>query len=343
MESLQPLLGMTQKELERTAQDSGMPAFVGRQLAHWIYGLRVEDFATMPGLSRKNREKLEAHYCVGRQQPATEQKSADGTRKYAFNYGHGLKVESVLIPDKERLTLCVSSQAGCKMNCYFCATGRQGFKANLSADQILNQIISLPLDKPTGPTPLTNIVFMGMGEPLDNFDAVLRSIEVLTAPWGWNWSPKRITVSTVGKLPQLKELLDRTQVQIALSVHSADPREREQIMPAQKAFPLQAVMRVLKGYDFAHQRRLSLEYIMWRNVNDDLAHAERLAKLIGDIPCRVNLIPFHPVAGGELQPSSEEKMIIFRNYLNSHGILSTIRTSRGLDIDAACGMLAGKS
>lgn len=343
MSTTQPLIGLTEKELESTVRQLGMKSFVGRQLSHWLYGLRATDFGSMPGLSRRNSELLGAHYRTGREAPAAEQRSADGTRKYAFNYGHGLKVESVLIPDKERLTLCVSSQAGCKMNCYFCATGRQGFKASLTSAQIMNQILSVPTDEPTGVSPLTNIVFMGMGEPLDNLEPVLRSIEILTSPWGWNWSPKRITVSTVGKLPQLKELLDRTQVQIALSVHTADPREREHLMPAQKAFPLQAVMKVLRSYDFAHQRRLSLEYIMWRNVNDDLAHADRLARLVEGIPCRVNLIPFHPVPGVELHPSSEEKMVVFRNYLNSKGILSTIRTSRGLDIDAACGMLAGKS
>lgn len=340
---MNPLIGLTVKELEEAVKGLGMQAFVGRQLAHWLYQLRIESFGGMSGLSRRNADILAKHYSVGRVAPAVTRRSADGTRKFAFNYGHGVKVESVLIPDKERLTLCVSSQAGCKMNCYFCATGRQGFRANLTTAQIMNQILSLPPETPEGATPLTNIVFMGMGEPIDNLSAVLASIDILTAPWGWNWSPKRITVSTVGKLPQLKELLDRTQVQIALSVHTADPREREQIMPAQKAFPLQAVMNVLKGYDFAHQRRLSLEYIMWRNFNDDLAHADRLARLIGDVPCRVNLIPFHPVEGVDLQPATEEKMIIFRNYLNSKGILSTIRTSRGLDIEAACGMLAGKS
>lgn len=343
MDTRQPLIGLTVRELEAIVTGCGMKAFVGRQLAHWIYKLRCPDFISMPGLGRRSRELLEKHYRVGRQEPDISRQSADGTRKFAFNYGHGIKVESVLIPDRERLTLCVSSQAGCRMNCYFCATGRQGFKASLTAAQILNQILSLPPENTKGESPLTNIVFMGMGEPLDNLDAVMRVIEVLTAPWGWEWSPKRITVSTVGKLPQLKELLDRTQVQIALSVHTADAREREQLMPAQKAFPLQAVMHVLKGYDFAHQRRLSLEYIMWRNVNDDLAHAERLAKLVEGVPCRVNLIPFHPVDGVGLYPSSEEKMIIFRNYLNSRGILSTIRTSRGLDIEAACGMLAGKN
>lgn len=337
------LIGLTQHELEEAAKGLGMKAFVGRQLAHWLYPLRVDSLGGMTGLSRRNADLLSRHYTIGRRAPATAQRSADGTRKYAFDYGLGLKVESVLIPDRERLTLCVSSQAGCKMNCYFCATGRQGFRASLTPAQILNQILSLPADQPAGPTPLTNIVFMGMGEPLDNLDALLRVIDILTAPWGWNWSPKRITVSTVGKLHQLKELLDRTQVHVALSVHTADPREREQIMPAQKAFPLQAVVNVLRGYDFAHQRRLSLEYIMWRNVNDDLAHAERLAHLIDGLDCRVNLIPFHPVEGVELYPSPEEKMVIFRNYLNSKGILSTIRTSRGLDIDAACGMLAGKT
>lgn len=224
------------------------------------------------------------------------------------------------------------------MNCYFCATGKMGFKAQLTAHQIINQILSAGASD--GLSDLTNVVFMGMGEPLDNLGEVMKVIEILTAQWGFAWSPKRITVSTVGKLPELKELLDRTSVHVAISVHTADARERGQLMPAQKAFPIASVMKVLSSYDFSHQRRLSLEYIMWRGVNDDIAHAEMLVKLIGNVRCRVNLIRFHAVAGVDLVPCSEERMLMMRNCLNSHGIIATIRASRGEDILAACGMLS---
>lgn len=209
----------------------------------------------------------------------------------------------------------------------------------------MDQILSIPPVPEKGHeplNPLTNVVFMGMGEPLDNLGELLQVLEIMTAPWGMAWSPKRITVSTVGKLTELKELLDRTQVHVAVSVHSADPDQRRSMMPAERAYPIRNVMQLLQGYDFSHQRRLSLEYIMWRNLNDDIAHANLLVSLIGNLECRVNLIRFHAIPGVELVPSSEEKMIIFRNYLNSKGIISTIRASRGEDIMAACGMLAGK-
>jgi 23S rRNA (adenine2503-C2)-methyltransferase len=336
-----PLIGMTLKELQEAVMECGMPRFVGTQLAKWLYEYRVESFDEMTNISVKNRQRLAEYYTIGRKSPCANEKSADGTVKYMFAVEHGHKIESVYIPDRDRATLCVSSQAGCKMNCYFCATGKLGFKASLTPAEIMNQILSIP-PRGSEKTELTNIVFMGMGEPLDNLEPVLKVIEILTAPWGWGWSPKRITVSTVGKLPQLKELLDKTQVHVAVSVHSADPVQRASMMPAQKAFPIASVIRVLQGYDFAHQRRLSLEYIMWRNVNDDLAHADMLIRLIGKIPCRVNLIPFHSIPEVELIPSSEEKMIIFRNYLNHRGGVATIRASRGQDIEAACGMLAAK-
>lgn len=342
MNTRPPLLGKTLSELQKCAIDAGMPRFVGTQVAQWLYVHKVTRFEEMHNISAKNRGLLAEYYTIGRKEPSRAQQSVDGTVKYMFTTSGGHKIESVYIPDRDRATLCVSSQAGCKMNCYFCATGKLGFKANLTAAEILNQIFSIPPEG-SGKTALTNIVFMGMGEPLDNLEEVLRAIEVLTAPWGWAWSPKRITVSTVGKLPQLKELLDKTQVHVAISVHTPDVRERESLMPAQKAFPIASVMRVLAGYDFSHQRRLSLEYIMWRNVNDDLQHADALTRLIGKLPVRVNLIRFHSVDGVDLQPSSEEKMIIFRNYLNSKGITATIRASRGEDIDAACGMLAAKN
>lgn len=334
---------MTLAELQDVAYRGGMPRFVGKQLAEWLYSKRAASFDEMVNISKKNKEWLAANYEIGRVAPSKASKSADGTVKYLFPVGGGRTIESVYIPDKERATLCVSSQVGCKMNCYFCATGKMGFKANLTAAQIINQILSVPPADAPHMNPLTNVVFMGMGEPLDNFQEVSRVIEILTAPWGLAWSPKRITVSTVGKMPQLKDLLDKTQVHVAVSVHTADVAQRESMMPAQKAFPISTVMKVLSGYDFSHQRRLSLEYIMWKGVNDDIAHADMLVKLIGNLECRVNLIRFHAIPGVDLQPASDERMLMFRNHLNQKGITATIRASRGEDIDAACGMLSTKS
>ena len=340
-----PLIGMTLAQLEAVVKEGGMPRFVAKQLAQWLYDKRVTEFAQMANISKKNQQWLSEYYVVGRTEPATALKSSDGTVKYMFDYGAGHKIETVYIPDHDRATLCVSSQAGCRMNCYFCMTGKQGFKGNLTAAQIMNQILSIPPVPSKGEmpmNPLTNVVFMGMGEPLDNMSELLKVLDIMTASWGMAWSPKRITVSTVGKMTELKELLDKTQVHVAVSVHTADSAQRQSMMPAERAYPINSVMKLLSGYDFSHQRRLSVEYIMWRNLNDDLAHANILASLIGDTECRVNLIRFHAIPGVELVPSSEEKMIIFRNYLNSKGIISTIRASRGEDIMAACGMLAGK-
>lgn len=341
----QPLIGMTLEELQNVACHGGMPKFVAKQLAEWIYSKGVTEFDEMINISKKNRQWLADNYTVGREAPVKASKSQDGTVKYLFAVGDGRTVESVYIPDKERATLCVSSQSGCKMNCYFCATGKMGFRKQLTAAQIVNQILSgPPKPAPGNPPmqPLTNVVFMGMGEPLDNFKEVYKVIRILTEPWGLAWSPKRVTVSTVGKLPELKDLLDKTQVHVAVSVHTADTAQRESMMPAQKAFPITAVMKLLAAYDFSHQRRLSLEYIMWRGVNDDIAHAEMLVRLIGNLECRVNLIRFHKIPGVELEPASEERMLMFRNFLNSKGITATIRASRGEDIEAACGMLSTK-
>lgn len=340
-----PLIGMTLTELEAVVKEGGMPRFVAKQLAQWLYDKRVTSFDEMANISKKNKEWLSEYYEIGRKEPVSNLKSTDGTVKYLFDVGDGKKIESVYIPDKERATLCVSSQVGCRMNCYFCMTGKQGFKGNLTAAQIINQILSIPPKKSVeseAMNELTNVVFMGMGEPLDNLHELMTVLKIMTAPWGMAWSPKRITVSTVGKLTELKELLDKTQVHIAVSVHSADPVQRASMMPIQKAYPISAVMKLLSSYDFSHQRRLSLEYIMWRNINDDLAHADMLISLIEKNDCRVNLIRFHAIPGVELVSSSDEKMAIFRNYLNSKGIICTIRASRGEDIMAACGMLAGK-
>lgn len=337
------LIGMNLAMLESVVKSGGMPRFVAGQIAKWLYEKRVTRFDQMNNISKKNIAWLEENYVIGREKPGGWQKSSDGTVKYLFPVGHGRTIESVYIPDKERATLCVSSQVGCRMNCYFCATGKMGFKAHLTAAQIMNQILSVPPEEDRNhANELTNVVFMGMGEPLDNTPEVIRAIEIMTSPWGMAWSPKRITVSTVGRMPGLKELLDNTQVHIAVSVHTADAAERASMMPAQKALPLTNVMKILSGYDFSHQRRLSLEYIMWRGVNDDVRHAEMLVKLIGKIDCRVNLIRFHAIPGVDLHPCSEERMIMFRKILNANGITATIRASRGEDIMAACGMLASR-
>ena len=337
------LLGMDLEELKRLAISGGMPAFTGKQLADWIYKKKVSSFEIMNNISKKNREWLENNCIIGRELPTAKFKSSDGTVKYLFNGSKGKKIESVMIPDHDRATLCVSSQSGCRMNCYFCATGRSGFSGNLTAAQIINQILTVGNEiNSTEEDDLTNIVFMGMGEPLDNFPEVKKVIDILTSPWGLAWSPKRITVSTVGKLPQLKELLDDTKVHIAVSLHTPNASLREQMMPAQKAYPINSIIKLLKSYDFSHQRRLSFEYIMWKGINDDIEHAKALVSLIGGLDCRVNLIRFHKIPGVDLQPATEERMIMFRNFLNNHGIISTIRASRGEDIMAACGMLAGK-
>ena len=333
---LQPMAGMTLEEMQDAVSALGMPRFVAKQLAQWIYQKRVNDFEQMLNISKANRELLESRYCVGLYPPSQAATSEDGTVKYLFDVGDKRAVESVYIPEEDRATLCISSQKGCRMNCYFCMTGKQGFHGNLTANQIINQVLSIPdSDK------LTNVVFMGMGEPLDNLDEVMRVIAILTEPWGLAWSPKRITVSTVGKLPELKILCEQTSVHIAVSVHNADQEERSSMMPIERISPIDRVMDVLGNYDFAHQRRLSV--ICWQWFNDDIQHAEKLRELLPNEHVRVNLIRFHPIPGIEkLRTSSDERMAYFRDYLNSKGVTCTIRRSRGEDIAAACGQLAGQ-
>ena len=335
---LKPLAGMNLNELREVTAGLGMPKFVATQLAEWIYAKRVTTFDEMRNISKANKELLANQYCVGLYGPQSAQASEDGTVKYLFDAGGDKAIESVYIPEDDRATLCISSQKGCRMNCYFCMTGRQGFHGNLTANQIINQVLSVPQTQQ-----LTNVVFMGMGEPLDNLDNVLKVIEILTAPWGLAWSPKRITVSTVGVKNALKVLCETTSVHIAVSVHNAIEDERSQLMPIENAYHIKEVMELLGKYDFAHQRRLSVEYIMWQWFNDDIKHAEALREILPNEHVRVNLIRYHMIPGAaKLRTSSDERMAYFRDYLNSKGITCTIRRSRGEDISAACGMLAGK-
>ena len=332
------LIGMTLEELRGVCAECGLPPFAAKQIARRLYINRAQSIDEMTEISVRGRQALNERYCVGLSAPKASALSSDGTLKALFEGRGGRDVEAVFIPDHDRATLCVSSQAGCKMACRFCMTGRQGFHGNLSSADILNQILSIP-----GSEQLTNIVFMGMGEPMDNLPEVLKAIEVLTAPWGLAWSPKRITVSSIGKLPELKQLLDQTKVHVAISVHSPFSAERAELMPVEKVWPVERVIELLRDYDFAHQRRLTLEYIVWRGINDDMRHADALARLVRGVDCRVNLIRYHSLPDSDLQTASEQRMTAFRDRLNEKGVTATIRASRGEDIQAACGMLAGEA
>lgn len=335
MQNKRHLLGMTMDELRQVAEECRLPKFAAKQIADWIYKKRVVSIDEMTNISVINRELLSEKFDVGRSEPVELQKSVDGTVKYLFETESKKYIESVMIPDDDRMTLCVSSQVGCKMNCLFCMTGKQGFGGNLSANEILNQIYSVAeADK------LTNVVFMGMGEPLDNYDEVKKAIDIMTADYGMAWSPKRITLSTIGVLPKLKRFLDETSVHLAISIHSPNTAQRLSIMPVEKAYPILEVVNLLKEYDWRGQRRLSFEYIMFDGFNDDIIHARELVQLIRGLECRVNLIRFHAIPNVALKTSVKEKMINFRDFLTSKGIMCTIRSSRGEDIAAACGMLS---
>lgn len=329
------LAGKTLDELNGIVARMGMPRFTAGQIAAWLYEKRVRNIDEMTNLSKQNRERLAAEYEIGYSVPVEEMRSVDGTVKYLFKTTSGNFVESVYIPDRDRATLCVSSQVGCKMNCYFCMTGKQGFNSQLTVREIMNQIISIPES-----AKLTNLVFMGMGEPLDNLDEVMTALTILTAKWGFAWSPKRITVSTIGVKRNLTRFLEETDCHLAVSLHNPFPEERLSIMPVQKAYPIADIISLLRNYDFSHQRRLSFEYIMFSGFNDSLKHAEALAKLLKGLDCRINLIRFHAIPGVDLKTSVESDMVIFRDYLNRKGFTCTIRTSRGEDIFAACGMLS---
>ena len=330
-----PLLGKTLSELGEIVKDLGMPKFSAGQIAGWLYDKKVATIDEMTNLSQKNRERLKETYEVGASSPVHEMRSADGTVKYLFRTPEGNYIESVYIPDGERATLCVSSQVGCKMNCMFCMTGKQGFSADLTAAQILNQIYSLP-ERDT----LTNVVFMGMGEPMDNLDEVLRALEILTADYGYKWSPKRITVSTVGLRKGFERFLRESNCHLAVSLHSPFPAQRRTLMPAEKAFSITEMVEILHRYDFSKQRRLSFEYIVFKGVNDSLIYAKELVRLLRGLECRMNLIRFHAIPGVDLEGTDMDSMIAFRDYLTRHGLFATIRASRGEDIFAACGMLS---
>lgn len=331
------LFGLTLAELQQIVLSLGMPKFSAKQIASWLYVKKVNSIDEMTNISLKYREMLNEKYEVGRSAHSDRVESVDGTVKYLFRVGENSFIESVFIPDEDRATLCVSSQVGCKMNCKFCMTGKQGFTQNLTAGMILNQIYSIPESDR-----LTNVVYMGMGEPMDNIDEVLKSLEILTSDYGPAWSPKRITVSTVGLKKGLERFLNESDCHLAISLHSPVPAQRRELMPAEKAWSIEEVVDLLHNYDFSKQRRLSFEYIVFKGVNDSELYAKNILRLLRGLECRINLIRFHAIPNVDLEGVDMDRMISLRDYLTNHGIFTTIRASRGEDIFAACGMLSTK-
>lgn len=330
------LLGKSLNEIENILSLFDAPKYRAKQITNWLYSRRVKTIDEMSDLPVMLRNKMKQDgYEIGRSEPYEMLRSSDGTEKYLFKTVDGGFVETVYIPDRDRATVCVSCQVGCKMNCLFCQTGKQGFHGNLTVSDILNQIFSLE-----NSNKLTNIVFMGQGEPFDNLDNVMSALDVLTSSWGLAWSPKRITVSTVGLKKNLKRFLDESDCHLAISLHTPYHKQRLELMPAERQFTIEEIVNLLRGYDFSHQRRLSFEYIMFSGLNDDITAAKELVKLLHGLECRVNLIRFHKIPNVELYGCEHETMIRFRDYLTNHGVFTTIRASRGEDIFAACGLLS---
>ncbi len=334
---MESLFGKKQDELVELALRQGLPAYNGRQITEWLYKKRMTSFDGMSSLSKKTRELLRQNYEIGLQPPVKVWQSADGTKKYLFTAGEGRFIETAWIPDRERATLCISTQVGCGMGCRFCMTARQGLQGQLSCGEILNQYQSLPEREK-----VSNIVYMGMGEPFDNLANVLVSLEILTSGWGYAMSPRRITVSTIGVIPGMQEFLEKSKCHLAISLHTPFADERKKLMPVENKYPLREVLEVIRGFDFGLQRRISFEYIMFRGLNDTTRHVSELARILNKIRCRINLIRFHPIPEVELESSDDSTILSFQQALKNKGIITTLRASRGMDIDAACGLLSTK-
>jgi 23S rRNA (adenine2503-C2)-methyltransferase len=330
-----PLFGKTLAELESLAQEHTLPRFTAKQIADWLYKKDVTSIPDMTNLSTRLREQLAERYEFGIAAPDDILTSSDGTRKYLFPTAHGRSIETAMIPMNKRRTVCISSQVGCKMGCSFCMTGMQGFQGQLTAGEIVNQIRSIPERHE-----VTNVVYMGMGEPFDNIDEVLKSIEILTADWGFAMSPRRITVSSIGMTPALTRFLSECEAHLAISLHSPFEEERTQLMPAQTTHPFERTIDAIRQWDFSGQRRVSFEYVVFGELNDTHRHVDALARLLDGIPCHLNLIRFHPIPGSSLPQTNETRLETFKDELNRRGLFTTIRASRGIDISAACGLLS---
>lgn len=335
---MEALFGKTLDELTALVVELGLPKFTGKQLAEWLYQKDICSIDEMTNLSKKNRDLISSKFEFGLTNSTKVQESIDGTKKYLFPTKQGKFIETAMIPDEDRKTVCVSSQVGCKMGCLFCMTAKQGFQGQLTAGEIVNQIRSIPEWHE-----VTNIVYMGMGEPFDNLEQVLRSLEILTSEWGFAMSPRRITVSTIGIIPGMLTFLNQSDAHLAVSLHTPFDEERKKLMPVQVAYPIADVVKEIKSWDFGRQRRVSFEYIVFKGLNDTPKHVTELARLLNGIKCRINLIRFHPIPGTPLEGTDEQTLQLFKDRLNDKGILTTVRASRGQDIYAACGLLSTKA
>ncbi len=331
------LIGSTLDEIVALVSACELPGYTSKQIAEWLYAKKITSLDEMTNLSKVARDKLKDSYTIGLTAPEKVQVSSDGTRKYLFRVKSERFVEAVYIPENDRSTLCMSTQVGCQMGCVFCMTGKQGLHSNLSAGEILNQIMSLP-ERDS----LTNYVFMGMGEPLANTGNLLKSLEIMTSSYGFGISPSRITVSTIGVIPGMEQIIGKSRCHLAVSLHTPFEDERLQLMRAEKAFPIKRVVDVLRKSSIERQRRISFEYIMFKDFNDTARHVNGLTRLLNGLRCRINLIRFHPVPGVPYESSDEDTIQWFKQRLNEKGLLTTIRASRGIDILAACGMLSTK-
>ena len=335
MMSKESLFGKTLDELKTVADELQIPSFSAGQIADWLYKKDITSIDEMTNLSKETRSRLSEKYEPGINSFMKVMESSDGTRKYLFPTRQGKFVEAAYIPESRRNTLCLSTQVGCKMGCLFCMTGKQGFQGNLTAGEILNQLRSIPEQKK-----VTNLVYMGMGEPFDNLKELMKSLDILTAEYGLGMSSRRITVSTIGLIPGIREFINKSVCNLAVSLHSPFEDERKHLMPVESVYSLKQVIEELKSYDIGKQRRISFEYIMFRDMNDTPRHVRELVRLLGGMRCRINLIRFHPVPGVPLKSSDTIKMEEFKDALNKKGLFTTIRQSRGEDIYAACGMLS---
>jgi 23S rRNA (adenine2503-C2)-methyltransferase len=331
------LFGKTLTELQVIVKDLGLPGYTAAQMTDWLYKKKADHIDDMTNLSKKARTLLNEHFEIGLTEPSKVQSSVDGTKKYLFPIHRHLFIEAAYIPEDDRKTLCVSSQVGCKMGCLFCMTGKQGFQSQLTAGEIINQIRSIPETDE-----LSNVVYMGMGEPMDNIDEVLKSLEILTSEWGFAWSPRRINVSTIGVIPAMRRFIEESEAHLAISMHSPFDEERKKLMPIQQVYAIEQVIEAIRAYDFGRQRRISFEYIMFEGINDTATHVKGITKLLNGIRCRVNLIKFHPIPDSPLRGTPHKQMQWFADQLNNKGIITTIRRSRGEDIYAACGLLSTK-
>jgi 23S rRNA (adenine2503-C2)-methyltransferase len=330
---------LTPRALRIWLAEQCAPSYRANQILAWIYRRRAPSFAAMSDLPRDLREQLAAHFSLPTLQPALIAHSRDHTRKLLFRLDPEAAIESVLIPDLPRLTLCISSQAGCGMGCTFCATARLGLLRNLTAAEIAGQVLAAQ-EQLRADERISNIVFMGMGEPLANYDNVVAAIELLTAEWGVGFSGRRITVSTVGLVPAMQRLVRDTHVNLAVSLSGTTDAQRARLMPVNRRYPLATLMAMCRALPIPQRRRITFEYVMLAGINDTLDDATRLAVLLRGIRAKVNLIPFNPFPESALASSSAPTIARFQERLLTAGVHATVRQSRGRDIQAACGQLA---